>query len=54
MPSLTARRVVAHDMAFGAVLAVVHVIGARAIFASVDRYAVRSGLIARCSAETVS
>ena len=44
----------AGDLAFGAGLAVVYVIGACAVFAGVYRFAIRTGLVARYSAETVS
>jgi ABC-2 type transport system permease protein len=42
------------QLAFGAALAVVYVVLACLIFARVYRYAIRSGLIARYSAESVS
>jgi ABC-2 type transport system permease protein len=44
----------ATDVAFGAGLAVVYVVVACAVFAGVYRYAIRTGLVARYSAETVS
>jgi len=42
------------DLAFGAGLAVLYVVGALAFFTGVHRYAIRTGLIARYTAETVS
>jgi ABC-2 type transport system permease protein len=42
------------QLAFGAALAVVYVVLACLIFARIYRYAIRSGLIARYSAESVS
>jgi ABC-2 type transport system permease protein len=44
----------APDLAIGAALAIAYVLAACLIFARVHRYAIKSGLIARYSAETVS
>ena len=44
----------AGSLAIGAVLAVLYLLGACALFARVYRHAVRTGLIARYSAESVS
>jgi ABC-2 type transport system permease protein len=52
--AVAGKGVITSDVAFGAGLAVVYVIAACAIFAAVYRYAIRTGLVARYSAETVS
>ena len=52
--AVAGKGVVAADVAIGAGLAGLYVVGACAIFAAVYRYAIRTGLVARYSAETVS
>jgi ABC-2 type transport system permease protein len=55
MRAIVAGRPVAWDgIVFGAVLAVVYVALSCALFLGVFRFAIRRGLIARYSAETVS
>jgi len=52
--AVAGKGVVTTDVAMGAGLAGLYVVGACAIFAAVYRYAIRTGLVARYSAETVS
>jgi ABC-2 type transport system permease protein len=52
--AVAGKGVMTGDLVIGGGLAVVYVVGARAIFAAVYRYAIRTGLVARYSAETVS
>jgi ABC-2 type transport system permease protein len=52
--AVAGKGVMTGDLLFGGGLAVIYVIGACAVFAAVYRYAIRTGLVARYSAETVS